>query len=103
MHHLELAGGEALALAFGVLGELKLELDAVAGEKALLDADKERQRPRRRKGVDPDQRLVGPGAGGKDQEGSRKAQDFHVELARGWRRAPFQDMTVGGCPLVWTA
>ena len=54
LHHLELAVGEAVALRPRAFGELELQLDAVLGEDALLDADEERQRARGRKCVEPD-------------------------------------------------
>jgi hypothetical protein len=48
MDDFKLAVGQPLALRAGALGEFEFELDAVLGEDAFLDADKERQRARGR-------------------------------------------------------
>jgi hypothetical protein len=85
MDHLEFAVRQTLALGAGTFGELEFQLDAVFRKKAFLDTDKERQRPRGRKGIQTDQ-VFGRGRCGNQREnkGSGKAHGFHGSWPGVW-------------------
>ena len=74
MHHIELAGGEAIALVAGIVREMELDLEAALFEDALGDAGMQRKGLGLREGIDPqDRRLVGA-AGAR---GEREATGEH--------------------------